>query len=405
MLRAADEVRNQAERLDDALATLEQRTRETIDIGRRTRKDQERRVGHLIDACQQRMQDDVIRIVGARQSWPQTVADFGPQVADQWDAEQAALVAEVDQALKERLADLAGAVKGAAIAAEREWTTAHPELEIEGLRDFRGLWKRKAAGVAVGAGGALAFALPGLLIAGPVGAIVGAVAGLAGQALVPRLRKKIQSLFKSRVTILEANRVLLQTEIGKILTELEARTLADVTRSVAAIRDATASTFALRAESEQASSSAADLLANQRGAVRSEISTLDLETARCILRADGRLRIAESIERVSRLPGICAAVELSSDGLAEAWLFPPTSPEIMTFGRESDPRLPGARASTYVLGLTEEVPAFLQCRFDRTVVTVDTAIPNQVLAAWSANLSDHLGTIVEMVSTQRSADA
>ena len=162
VLREADEVRSQAERLSNALAAVEQGTRDSIEIRRGMREDQERRTAHLVDACHQKLEDDVIRIVGSRQGWYQTVADFGPQVSDEWDKEQAELVAEIDKALRSRITDLDRTIKEATIAAEREWTTAmRPNLKVDGLRDFRGLWKRRAAGVAIGAGGVLLFALPG----------------------------------------------------------------------------------------------------------------------------------------------------------------------------------------------------------------------------------------------------
>ena len=71
------------------------------------------------------------------------------------------------------------------------------------------------------------------------------------------------------------------------------------------------------------------------------------------------------------------------------------------------PELLGANATSYVLGLTEEVPASIRCRPDGTVVTTNAPVPDQVLAAWSATLSDHLGTQVEIVrpSAPRSASA
>ena len=49
---------------------------------------------------------------------------------------------------------------------------------LDGLRDFRGLWKRKAAGIVVGGGGALAAAAIGFAIGGPIGGVVGGVGSL-----------------------------------------------------------------------------------------------------------------------------------------------------------------------------------------------------------------------------------
>jgi hypothetical protein len=148
-------------------------------------------------------------------------------------------------------------------------------------------------------------------------------------------------------------------------------------------------------------------MATQQQVIDIAISKLDHETVGCLLHADGRPRLAASVERVTRLPGVCTAIQVTDEALAEAWLFPPSSPEVLTFGRAPSPGVLGANATSYVLGLTEEVPASIRCRPDHTVVTTNAAVPEPVLAAWSATLSDHLGTQVEIVgpSVQRSSPA
>jgi gas vesicle protein len=404
VLREADEVRSQAEALSQAVATVEQQTREFVHIARGMREDQERRTARLVDACRQRMEDDVIRLIGRRQGWHQNVTDFGPQVSEEWDKEQGALVADLDEALNARLTALSRAVGEATAAAEREWTTAaRPNLKVGGLRDFRGLWKRKAAGIVVGGGGALAAAAVGFAVGGPIGAAIGG----AGSLLVTPLRKKAQALFTSKAKILEANRELLRTKIGEVLRELESQMLSTGTDTIARVAEEVARSFARRAESEAAAFTVADVMATQQQVIESAISKLDHETVGCLLHADGRPRLAASVERVTRLPGVCTAIQATDEALTEAWLFPPSSPEVLTFGRAPSPGVLGANATSYVLGLTEEVPASIRCRPDHTVVTTNAAVPEPVLAAWSATLSDHLGTQVEIVgpSVQRSAPA
>ncbi|MFE1256950.1 GTPase [Streptomyces fungicidicus] len=401
VLREADEVRSQAQALSGALAAVERETREIVDVGRRLREDQERRTVRLVDACMQRMEDDVVRLVGRRQGWPQSVTDFGPQVVEQWHTEQASLVAELDEALEARLSNLVRAIEEAAVAVEREWTTAvRPHLKVTGMRDFRGLWKREAAGVAVGAGGALASMALGAYVgslAGPAGTVAGAVVMGLGSLLVTPVRKKVQSLFTSRAEIMEANRNLLRTEISKVLNELEAQVLAEVSGTIAGVLETLTTSHVRRAKAEAAALVVADLLACQQQVVDSAVSTLDHETVRCLLRADGRPRLAASVGRVTRLPGVCILVEVPEEALAETRLFPPSSPEFLAFGRTPSPDLPGASAMSYVLDLTEEVPASIRCRPDGTIVTTTAPAPNQVLEAWSATLSDHLGTPVKIV--------
>jgi hypothetical protein len=228
-----------------------------------------------------------------------------------------------------------------------------------------------------------------------------------GSLLVTPVRKKVQSLFTSRAEILEANRDLLRTEISKVLNELEAQVLAEVSGTIAGVLETLTTSHARRAKAEAAALVVADLLACQQQVVDSAVSTLDHETVRCLLRVDGRPRLAASVGKVTRLPGVCILVEVPDEALADTRLFPPSSPEFLAFGRTPSPDLPGASAMSYVLGLTEEVPAFIRCRPDGTIVTTTAPAPNQVLEAWSATLSDHLGTPVKIVrpSASRSVPA
>ena len=176
-----------------------------------------------------------------------------------------------------------------------------------GLRDFRGLWKRKAAGIVVGGGGALAAAAVGFAIGGPIGAAIGA----AGSLLVTPLRKKAQALFTSKAKILEANRELLRTKIGEVLRELESQMLSTVTDTIARVAEEVARAFARRAESEAAALTVADVMATQQQVIDIAISKLDHETVGCLLHADGRPRLAASVERVTRLPGVCTAIQVT----------------------------------------------------------------------------------------------
>ncbi|MBB1515753.1 GTPase domain-containing protein [Tessaracoccus sp. MC1679] len=401
VLRATDEVRVQAQMLSEVLADSEQQIRDLVRVARGLRKDQQLRAARLVDACQQRVEDDTVRMIGQRHGWHQTIADFGPQVAGKWEEEQDSLIAELDQALTSHLNELSRAIAEANSAAEQEWSTATLAApRIEGLRDFRGLWKRRAAGAVVGAGGALAAALLGAKVGalaggafgGPIGAGVGLIVGGVGTALVSPLRKKVQSLFKGKGRILEENRELLRVEIGNVLEEMERQARTQTDTIIGRIRADLSSTAEQRAEAEVAVLDVAELLAGQQKLISAATAALDHDTAVCLLQVDGRPRLAASVERVTRLAGVCIAVEVTEQSFAESWLFPPSSPEVMTFGRPPSPEIPGARAASYVLGLTEQVPKVLRAHTDRTSVTIDALVPEPVLAAWSATLSDHLGT-------------
>lgn len=406
VLRTTDEVRVQAQSLSEVLADSEQQVRGLVGIGRGLRKDQQLRAARLVDACQQRMEDDTVRIVGQRHGWHQTITDFGPQVSEKWEAEQESLIAEIDQALTSHLNELSRAITEANSAALQEWSTAMPAAsKIEGLRDFRGLWKRRAAGAVVGVGGALAAALLGAkagalaggTFGGPIGAGVRLIVGGVGTALVSSLRKKVQSLFKGKGRILEENRELLRVEIGNVLEEVECQARKQTATIIGRIRADLSSTAEQRAEAETAVLDVADRLAGQQKLISATTEALDHDTAVCLLQVDGRPRLAEAVKRVTRLSGVCIAVEVTEQSLAESWLFPPSSPEVMSFGCPPSPEMPGVRAGSYVLGLTEQVPTALRSYSDRTSVVIEALVPKPVLAAWSATLSDHLRTRITIV--------
>lgn len=433
VLREADEIRTQAQTITDAIAYVEQQVRQIVHVGIGLREDQEGRTTRLVQACRQTMEDDVIRIVGARRGWHQTVTDFGPQVADEWEKAQLVLTADLNNGLKGRLTQLSRSIGEASEEAQSEWALAIPsDLKIEGICDFRGLWKRQAAGLVVGGGGTLAAALAGMKVgavvgaklggvggaaAGGVGAAPGAAAGgmggalvgvvtvLAGTLVVTPLRKRTQSLFTSKAKILEANRELLVTKIGEILDEIESQMLHAVSEAIGRVQQELAAGFAQRSEAEAAASCVADVLASQAPVIGAAISMLDRETVGCLLCLDSRPRLAAAVEKVTRLAGVCTAIQVPNEALAEAWLFPPTSPELFTFGRAPSGPSPGVYAASYVLGLTEDVPLSIRSYRDRTLVVTDTLAPDQVLSAWSAALSDHLSTEIEIArsSGQRSA--
>lgn len=406
VLRITDEVRVQAQSLSEVLADSEQQIRGLVSVGRGLRKDQQLRASRLVDACQQRIEDDIVRIVGQRHGWHQTISDFGPQVSEKWEEEQDLLISEIDQVLDSYLNELSRAIADANNDAQREWLAAMPAApKVEGLHDFRGLWKRRAVGVVVGGGGALSMALLGAKVGalaggafgGPIGAGGGLVVGGIGTALVGQLRRNVQSLFKAKSRILEENRELLRVGIGNVLEEVECQARSQTEMIIERIRADLSTAAEQRAGAETAVLGVADRLAGQQKLISAATAALDYDTAVCLLQVDARPRLAEAVKRVTRLSGVCIAVEVTEQSFAESWLFPPSSPEVMTFGRPPSPEMPGVRAGSYVLGLTEQVPTALHSYSDRASVVIEALVPEPVLAAWSATLSDHLGTQITIV--------
>lgn len=399
VLRAADEIRVQAQALSEVLMDCEQQMREHVCVIRGLREDQQQRARRLVDACHQRMQNDATRIIGQRHGWHQAITDFDPQVSEKWEEEHNSLITELEQTLTSHFDELSRSISEANNAAMQEWSTASHTPKFEGLQDFRGLWKRRVAGGAVSVGGTLftvllsskAGALAGGAFGGPIGAVVGMMTCGLGTVSIRFLRKKIQSLFKSKSRVLEENRALLRVEIENILEDLERQTRTQTNTIIRQVQTALSSTSEQQAAAEIAVLDVADLLAERQKVIRVATAALDHDTAVCLLQVEGRARLAAAVERVTRLAGVCIAVEVTDQAFTESWLFPPSSPEVMTFGRPPFPEVPGARATSYVLGLTEQVPK-LSTRAGRTSVATEALVPEPVLAAWSATLSDHLDT-------------
>lgn len=391
VLQATDQVRVQGQELVEVLADSERQLREFVRVERGLRKDQQLRARRLVDACRQRMEDDAVRILDSRQGWHHTVTDFGPLVGEKWQEEQDSLIAELDQTMTMHINQLSQDIVDANIAAQAEWLTAAAGLvspEIDGLRDFRGLWKRRAAGLVVGTAGAIAVAAMSLVVGGPFGGLAVSL----GVPLAKEIRTRVQSLFQGKVSVLESNREWLRVEVGNVLKDLDLGVRNNIDSAIGCTRAGLFAVEEQRVEAEMAVLSVADLLAAQRVAIGAAVEELDQNTAVCLLKVDGRVRLAAAVKRVTRLAGVCVAVEVTEQSFAESWLFPPSSPEVMTFGRPPCPEVPGARATSYVLGLTEQVPKALRARPDRTSVTIEALAPEPVLAAWSATLSDHLDT-------------
>lgn len=394
LIRDADEVRSQGQELLEVIADAEGVISESVSVSRGLRLDQERRSARLVDACQQRIDDRVVHLVGKRRGWHQTISDFGPDVQKAWDKERKILVAEVEDFLNAQLTNLRKVLDEMAVETEREWTfTVRFGPKVRGIRDFRGLWRGKVFGLVVGVGGALASGAIVGALGGPVGFVAGAISSVA----IAPARRKGRSLFTSKAKILESNRALLGSKLAEALDEFEGSMRTDVEETMTEIRTDLASAFAGPAETESLALAVAGQLAYHRVDIDRTIAALDLHTVRCLLLADERPRLAASVKRATRLPGVCVAVEVPDQACAEAWLFPPSVPERLSFGRATSTVRQGAGATTYVLGLTEEVPTYTIAYPDRTEVATDASVPEPVLAAWSANLSDHLGARIDIV--------
>lgn len=142
------------------------------------------------------------------------------------------------------LDELSRAIADANSAAQQEWSAAAPAaVKIEGLRDFRGSWKRRAAGAVVGAG-----ALGAALLGAKVGALAGGIRWAdrrryrgdrrRARHCLGQLSSKEGAIALQRCKgrILEENRELLRVEIGNVLEELQRQTRIQIDTIIRQVR-------------------------------------------------------------------------------------------------------------------------------------------------------------------------
>ena len=111
------------------------------------------------------------------------------------------------------------------------------------------------------------------------------------------LREALKLLTSEGLITIEPNR-------GATVTALSIDEIAE-TFPVMGVLEALAGARGRGLAAESSASSVAELLARQKQVVDSAISALDGETVRCLLRVDGRPRLASSVGKATRLAGVC----------------------------------------------------------------------------------------------------
>jgi hypothetical protein len=122
-----------------------------------------------------------------------------------------------------------------------------------------------------------------------------------------------------------------------------------------------------------------------------------------LLRIAGRERLARSLNRATRVPGVCILAEFEDAAFSEAWLYPPDVGERLAGGRAPDAGGEAAGALSYALGLVD-APAHLS-RADAASATicVDDDLPVAITETWSYALTSHIGRSIRIESTRRTS--
>jgi hypothetical protein len=342
-----------------------------------------------------------------------SILDFGSAVETQWESEVWRLRSELDKAIEQGFTSLQSRLEGIRLAAEQEWATL-PEsyFGLGHLYDFGSVWSNRLARAGVGVG-RLAFVVAGMktgaIVGGTLGleggplaivtAAIGAVIGGIGALAMKPLQRVVGSRFKGKAWVLGKRREQVGERTGPVLDELESAYIMSLNFRFEVIADRLMQDFRkVERETSQADEVAIgwDTLAS---ALSSEVDDLDLATTACILRLDGRERLARGLIGASRNPGVCVLATFDDETFAEAWLFPPESPEVLAVAGASRAGAESAQSLSYVLGLTEELGLLASCTHDAATVTVGAAVSRGLLGAWSDVMSHHLRKGIRVLST------
>lgn len=418
VLRLVDGQRSQAEVLMISLAQGAENCRAHAARGRKQNADIHGRLSRILQHAREEMASEIAILVARRHDWHLSLTDFGESVQQVWDEELQTLHDELIAMLDSRFSKLTDDVRSSITAADAEWT--HVSEESFGLHDLTGfgsvLGNRLARlGIrAMNVGGAMAGLWAGVqlgalmgLPAGPMAVVPAAIGGLVGLgvslALEP-LQGLGERMFLGKDGVLRKRREELGRQIGPILDRLEAA-YGEATEERLSVVHALLEEERARSEDRCQS---LDYLAEQRATESKDlgalIKDLDKETVSALLRVAGRERLARSLKRATRVPGVCVLAEFGTASHTEAWLFPPDIGEKLASGHLPGPRDGAACALPYVLGLTDMPATVLTADSSVATILVEGDIPSGIVDTWSDALSSHTGKSIRIKRKRRSSE-
>ncbi len=414
-LKVVDGQRRQADTLVLTLAQGSTSCRAQADHNRKLSEDIHARLTRLVHSAGEGMTSDIAIAVGRRRDWHLSLTDFGESLQQAWENEIDALHAELNKALDTRFSHLKSDVESTITAVDAEWAYVSPDQFV--LRDLTGfhsvLGNRLArAGIAaVSVGAALAGAKlgaviganlglptgPGAIVTSIVGGIIGAGVGMA---LKP-LKGLLDGWILGQDGVLRKRRDEVAQQIGPLLDELKDDYERKVEERLDELRDTLSSA---RSQSEDRSA-ALDWLADRwiqhSEGLHTLIRELDKETTSALLRISGRERLARSLKRATRVPGVCILAEFEDPAFSEAWLYPPDIGERLACGKAPNAAGESAGALSYALGLIDAPVRLSKADSASATLCVDTDLPADIAATWSDALTSHIGRHIRIESTGR----
>jgi 50S ribosome-binding GTPase len=418
-LRVIDGQRHQAERFTFELAQGSAAFRAQADHDTQLNADLRVRVTRVVRVAEEGMNSDISIAIGRRRDWHLTVSDFGKSLQPQWEKELDDLQTELNQALANRLTNLSAEVDSTVSATNSEWAwVSHDQFALKDLTGFDSVFGNRmirvgfaafnvGVGLAAGFAGAQIGAALGLA-GGPLAIATGIVGGLVGfgiAAAVGPLKRLATTWVLGTDEVLRRRRDELGEKLGPLLDELQITCKRSVEAQVVVLRDSLEAAFGQSDEHSAALHELGAGWAALREQLRDLIRELDTATTSALLRIAGRERLAGSVKRATRLPGVAIIAEFDNHGFSEAWLFPPDVGERLAAGAPPNVGGEAAISLSYLLGLVDAPVRLLQANEFSATLGLEDHVPVQITDTWSDALTSHLGRLIRIENSTRSSES
>lgn len=410
VLRLVDGQRLQSDMLSLSLVDGAEALRSVADRSSALSEEINVRAVRVVRNGAEAMRSEISVIVGASFDWHLSLTDFGKSAQSGWNANVASLQAHLNDVLDMRSAELEVDIDNVTVAAGAEWGLIHQDqFSLHDLTSFDSMLGNRLARIglaAVKVGGAIAGLQLGVAIGGALGLATGpaaimtaAVGGLVGfgvgAALEP-LKGLSDRLLLGKDGVLAKRRKEIGQQVVGHLDELKTIYEGAVESYIANVLDSLAVARAASIDKASHLRAVADSWSLRSGELRAEISGLDYHTTAALLRIAGRERLARSLTRATRVPGVCILAEFERTGFAESWLFPPALGETLAGGRVPNVGGEAAGALSYALSLHAAPMNIRRANRDSSVLRIEDDLPSGAVKTWSDALSAHVGKRVTL---------
>lgn len=415
-VRLVDHERQKAQELSWSLREGARIVHARSERDRAMTRDLHQRLQREVRTTFEAMESDVQVAVGRRRDWHLNVTEFGDSLHSDWAREMTELQNELVRRLNRRTDALAEEIKATIEDTQTEWSIVSlDQFKLKDLSGFDSVWGNRIirAGVGVGGsalglaggawlgaqiGGALGLAGgPAAAVTAVVGFVVGGVAGLAAG----RIKNLVDHVVLGKAGVLRKRRDEIAKQVGPLLDDL-AR---EYQTALSTRRESLGEALSHERANSEGQAAAMDHVASAwtRALERlhSVVGGLDRETTSALLRLDGRERLARSLTRATRVPGVCILAEFEDSGFWEAWLFPPDLCETLAAGKVPPSGGEAASALNYILGLTDAPARLVRVDHASAVLIVDAEVPASIAQVWSGGLSAHTDRQIEIATTRR----